>query len=154
MYLGLKLLHLVAVMLFRGNITTGVFWKEIADRTKDPRIIAHTMAGIIRSDRLFTVPGVVWILIGGFGAAILGHYPLLHTRWISWSIVLFTISGIAFMARLVPLQRSLLQLARAGEGGEMDWPKYHAQSRQWAIWGLIALAAPIVAMGLMVTKPQ
>src|SRR5512138_1284545 len=79
MYEGLKLLHVLAVVLFVGNITTGVFWKAFADRTKDPRLIAHTMAGIIASDRAFTIPGVFLILTGGIGAALVAHLPLLRT---------------------------------------------------------------------------
>jgi uncharacterized membrane protein len=49
MYLASKLLHVFAVVLFLGNITIGVFWKLFGDRTRDPRIIAHTMAGIIEA---------------------------------------------------------------------------------------------------------
>ena len=51
MYLALKLLHVVAVIVFLGNITTGLFWHAHAARTRDPKLLAHTMDGIIRSDR-------------------------------------------------------------------------------------------------------
>ena len=49
MYLAMKVLHVLAVVLFLGNIITGVFWKAHGDRTGDPRIIAHTLEGIIRA---------------------------------------------------------------------------------------------------------
>ena len=29
LYLGFKLLHVLAVALFLGNITTGIFWKAL-----------------------------------------------------------------------------------------------------------------------------
>src|SRR5687768_12726355 len=103
-YLSFKLLHIAAVILFLGNIITGLFWKAHADRTRDPRVIAHTFLGIIRSDRWFTLPGIVAILIGGFGAAIVGRIPILGTGWILWSIVLFSLSGLAFSFRVAPLQ--------------------------------------------------
>src|SRR5687768_11212898 len=99
MYLLLKAIHVLAVVLFLGNIITGVFWKSHADRTRDPRLIAHALDGIIRSDRLFTVPGVVLIIAAGVAAAIVGRLELLDTGWIFWPIVLFAISGFAFMAR-------------------------------------------------------
>jgi len=60
-YLLLKAVHVLAVVLFLGNIVTGIFWKAHGDRTGDPRIMAHTLDGIIRSDRWFTIPGVVLI---------------------------------------------------------------------------------------------
>jgi uncharacterized membrane protein len=154
LYLWLKLLHVLAVVLFLGNIITGVFWKSHADRTRDPGIMAHTMRGIIRSDRWFTMPGVLLILVGGFGAAGVGGLPLLGTGWILWSIVLFIISGLAFMFRVVPLQKRLAALAGAvGPGGELDWTTYRAWSRSWEIWGAVALLTPLAAMTLMVLKP-
>ncbi|TMQ55033.1 MAG: DUF2269 family protein, partial [Candidatus Eisenbacteria bacterium] len=58
LYLGLKLLHVLAVVLFLGNITTGVFWKANADRTRNPVVIANMLEGIIRADRLFTIPPI------------------------------------------------------------------------------------------------
>ncbi|MBI4408152.1 MAG: DUF2269 domain-containing protein, partial [Gemmatimonadetes bacterium] len=151
MYLMLKLLHIAAVILFLGNITTGVLWKAHADRTGDPRLIAHTLAGIIRSDRWFTMPGVVAILISGFGAAGVAGYPLLRTGWIFWSIVLFTISGVAFMIRVAPLQRQMLALAQRGiDSGSFDAGSYQELSRSWAFWGLVALVTPAAAVVLMV----
>ena len=153
MYEASKLLHVCAVVLFLGNITIGVFWKLFGDRTRDPRIIAHTMAGIIATDRVFTNPGAILILIGGITAAILGHYPIMRTPWIAWSIGLFSISGAAFGIRLVPLQRQLLAVARSGVDGTMDWDRYDKLSAQWKFWGTVALLAPLSAMVLMVLKP-
>ena len=132
MYVVLKLVHVLAVIAFLGNITTGLFWKLHADRTHDPRIIAHAFDGIIRSDRLFTIPGVVLIVLSGFGAAGIGGFPLLRTGWILWSIVLFTISGLAYALRVAPLQKRLRDLARSGaSGAPFDWDLYRSWSRQW-----------------------
>lgn len=155
MYLTLKLLHVAAVIIFLGNITTGLFWKAHADRTRDPRIIAHACDGIIRSDRLFTLPGVMLILVAGFAAAGVGGFPILGTGWILWSLVLFAVSGLAFMFRVAPLQRRLRALAREGSAeGEFDWERYHALSRQWELWGAVALLTPVAALVLMVLKPS
>src|SRR4029077_1109145 len=96
MYLIFKLIHVVAVIAFLGNIGVGVFWKAWADRTKDARIIAHTMEGIIKADRIFTIPGVILILIGGLGAAYAADLSILKTGWILWGLGLFILSGIAF----------------------------------------------------------
>jgi len=154
-YAWLKLAHVLAVILFLGNITTGVFWKAHADATRDPRIIAHALVGIIRSDRLFTIPGVIGIVAAGIATALAGDLPLLRTGWILWSLVLFTISGLAFMLRVAPLQRRMAALAGAAvEAGQMDWSAYRALSTSWGIWGGVALVAPLAAAALMVLKPS
>jgi len=154
MYLPVKLLHIVAVIAFLGNIASGLFWHIHAARTRDPRLLAHTMDGIIRSDRLFTMPGVVVIVTTGIIAAVAGGLPLLRTGWILWTLVLFTLSGLIFMAFLVPLQRQLLALARAGlEMGGFDYAGYAMVARRWEIWGAAALLTPVAGLVLMVLKP-
>jgi uncharacterized membrane protein len=127
-----------------------LFWKRHADRTKDRAIIAHTMDGLIRADRWFTIPGVVVITAAGIFAAIQAGLPLLRTGWILWSIVAFSLSGLAFAWRVAPLQKQLLALA-AGDG--LDWPSYHAKSMQWELWGLFATITPLIAVILMTWKP-
>src|SRR5258705_9877589 len=80
MYLWLKLIHVSAVIAFLGNITTGLFWHRHAARTRDPRLLAFTMDGIIRSDRIFTVPGVIVILTAGIFAALPWKPPVPPAR--------------------------------------------------------------------------
>ncbi len=154
MYLWLKLIHILAVVLFLGNIITGVFWHRHAARTRDPKILAHTAEGLTKSDRLFTIPGVLVIIFGGVAAAMQGNFPILRTPWILWTLILFSISGLAFMARVAPLQRKMHALADAGsKGGTFDYAAYHRVAKQWEFWGSIATLAPLVGMALMVLKP-
>jgi uncharacterized membrane protein len=154
MYIALKILHVAAVVIFLGNLVTGILWKLHGDQTKDPVIIRHTIAGLIRADRWFTIPAVVLILVGGFGAAVIGGLPLIRTRWILAGIILFAVSGVAYTRQVVPLQRQMLGVARSGvESGSFDWDKYRALSRRWNLWGTIALVAPVLAMIAMIAKP-
>jgi len=150
MYLALKLIHVVAVVLFLGNIITGLFWHAHAARTKDAKLLAHAMSGVIRSDRLFTVPAVIAIVASGFVAAYYGGYPLLRTGWIFWSLVLFSVSGLSFMFRVAPLQRQLLGLAQASI---FEHEKYRRLAIRWELWGAIALLTPLAALTLMILKP-
>jgi uncharacterized membrane protein len=153
LYLALKALHIVSVVLFLGNIITGVFWKVHADLTGDLRARVQALDGIIKSDRLFTVPGVFLIIATGVALAYVGNLPLLGTFWIVWSLVLFGVSGAAFGAFVGPLQKRLLVNARAGLAGHWNQAEYEALSRSWTVWGTIATAAPLVALFLMVMKP-
>ena len=154
LYFALKSLHILAVALFLGNIITGLFWKSHADRTGDPRIMAHTLDGIIRSDRWFTIPGVVLIILFGVGAAMAGKLSILGTSWIRQSIELFIISGLAFMMQVAPLQKLLRQIAlSASADAPFDQELYRRLSRRWELWGLLAIAAPLAALVLMVVKP-
>lgn len=147
----MKVVHLAAVVVFLGNILTGIFWKAYGDKSRDPRIIAHTMKGIIRADRMLTMPSVGILLVAGFGAQGMAHYPI-SLPWIVWGIVLYVLSAAVFMARVAPLQKKLAAVAGASEGS-MNWAEYDRLSKQWNVWGAIAILLPIVAFVLMVWKP-
>jgi uncharacterized membrane protein len=153
LYLALKALHVVSVVLFLGNIITGVFWKMHADRTFDLRARAQALDGIIKADRWFTVPGVLLIVATGVSMALLAHLPMLRTLWIVASIALFGISGLAFGIAVGPLQKKMLANVRAGLAGDWDENQYNSQSRAWGLWGIVATAAPLLALFLMVMKP-
>ena len=149
----IKLLHIASVVIFLGNITTGLFWANRAHKTRDVKQIALTFDGIIRSDRLFTGPGVVGILVTGFAGAIVAKHPILSTGWILWPIILFSISGLVFGVWVAPLQRSIRDAARAADSAGSSWAEYAKQYKKWEMWGLVALITPVAAMVIMVLKP-
>ncbi|MGZ8517044.1 MAG: DUF2269 family protein [Chitinophagaceae bacterium] len=151
-YALLKLLHIFAVIIFLGNIMTGLYWMKKADKTNNFSIISFTMKGIIHSDKLFTIPGVIIITIGGFSAAIYGGVPLLKTGWIFWSLVLFTLSGLIFSLKLAPLQKKIYHLAKKENADNFNKTLYHIYLRQWERWGLAALLTPLGALVMMVMK--
>lgn len=148
----IKLLHILFVVIFLGNITIGLFWKMIAEKSKEADKIAFAFKGIIKADKYFTVPGVIGIILFGIGLSMHAKIPIISTGWIFWSIILFIISGAAFMAKLVPLQKKLAALASDKE--KINWDEYHKLSKQWDIWGYIALLTPWIAVILMVIKPN
>ena len=152
LYLFLKALHIVSVVLFLGNIITGVFWKMHADRTGDLRARAQALDGIIESDRIFTTPNVFIIILTGIATAYAAGIPILSTLWILSSIILFGISGLAF-AFVAPLQKKLLANVRAGIADGWDQAGYESLSRRWTVWGTVATGAPLIAVFLMVMKP-
>lgn len=143
-----KLIHVFAVIIFLGNIIIAVFWKGHGDKSNDPKIIAHTIKGIIRADRYFTMPAVAFLILAGFGAMGIGYIPF-ETGWILWGFILIVISAAAFMAKVVPAQKKLLKIA---EADSFDQQKYDAVSKEWNLWGSIATIAPIIAVVLMVLK--
>jgi uncharacterized membrane protein len=152
LYLLLKSLHVVSVVVFLGNILTGVFWKRHGDRG-DLAARRQALAGLIASDRIFTVPAVFAIIATGILNALIARIPILGTPWILWSIVLFGVSGAVFGARVGPLQKKLLANVEAGSTGNWNESAYRELSRQWLFWGWVASGAPLIAVFLMVFKP-
>ncbi len=153
-YLLFKSIHILAVVIFLGNIITGLFWMLFAHRTRNILIINHAMRGIILADRYFTIPGVIVILVGGIVSAMQGGFPILRTGWIFWSIVMFSISGIAFAWKVAPLQKKIFKMSSdsSRRDFDMDWKEYERLFTSWELWGLIAMITPLMAMVFMVMK--
>lgn len=152
-YHYLKLIHLLAVVIFLGNIITGLFWMRMAMRTNKPGLIHFTMHGVRKADKYFTIPGVVIITAFGIWGAITAHYPLLGTGWILYSIILFSISGIVFSVRLAPLQKKIHTITREKDTMTTEeWKVLQRAYREWDIWGLIATLTPLAAFAMMVLK--
>lgn len=152
-YLLLKALHVVSVVVFLGNIITGIFWKIHADRTGDLRARAQALDGLIKADRVFTSPAAVLILVTGVTLAVTMHLPILGTKWILWSLILFALAGAMFGVFVGPLQKKLLVNVRGGIVGAWNQAEYHALSKAWFGWGVAATVAPLAALFLMVFKP-
>jgi uncharacterized membrane protein len=153
LYPLLKTVHVVAVVLFLGNILTGFFWKLHADLSGELRARVHALDGIIKADRIFTSPGVLLIIATGVTMVFVGDLSFVKLPWILWSLVLFGIAGAVFGARVGPLQKKLLANAQAGLAGQWNEAEYQALSRSWRFWGGIATATPLAALVLMVFKP-
>jgi uncharacterized membrane protein len=143
-----KLVHVVAVVVFLGNATLGLFWVAHAERTGDPKIIGHAMQGIIRADRWFTTPGIILIIAGGVAAAVTGNLKLLSTGWIAGSIGMFSVSGLVFGSALAPLQRKIVSIAMSSPDPQSLQPLL----RRWHVFGWLALLPLWLAVAMMTLK--
>ena len=153
-YLIWKLIHVASVIIFLGNIITGLFGAVRANKTHDFKLIASTFQGIMQSDRYFTLPGIVGITLAGIVAAIHGRIPILGTGWILWPIILFSISGIIFSVCVTPLEKKIENYALNAVNSEKNLNTYEKMYKQWEVWGFSATVTPVAAMVIMILKPS
>ena len=147
-----KILHLLGVVVLLGNVTVTSFWKLFADRSGDPRIVAHAAELVILTDWVFTLGGIVALVVGGFGAAWAAGMNPFGAPWLVVAELLFVLSGLIWLFVLVPLQRRLARQARAFRDGGAVTAAYRRDSRRWLVWGLVATAPLLGAVHVMVAK--
>jgi len=152
-YTGLKFLHLLGVVLFVGNIITAALWKTRADRSGDLATIAYAQRTVALADWMFTVPGVLLVLIGGYGMAARRPWPLHGIHWLEWGQGLFWLAALIWLFVLVPTQRRLIAASAAGRKSGALPPEFARLSKRWAMWGGIATLLPLIVLYLMVVKP-
>lgn len=152
-YIWLKMLHVFGVILFLGNIIVTGWWKFMADRTRNPVIIAFAQRQVTLTDWVFTLGGVLLVLAGGLGNVWLHGIDYLQIRWLVWGMWLFAASGVIWVVVLLPVQRAQARMATAfADGGEIP-QRYWRLGMVWSVFGTLATLLPLMNLYWMVFKP-
>ncbi len=153
MYDIFKIIHILGLILMVGNVTVTALWKVFADRTGKTQIISFAQWLVTVTDFSFTLLGGFLMVVGGYGAAFVGRFPLLSTPWLALGQAMLAVSGAIWLGILVPIQ-----IRQAGAAQDFaivgDVPdSYKKDSRTWLIWGLISTVPLTAALYFMVAKP-
>lgn len=151
-YLLLKSLHIFGIVIFLGNIIVTGWWKVMADRTKNPTIIAFAQRQVTLTDFIFTLGGVLLISVTGIGNAILHDMDYLTIKWLAWGYWLFIMSGIIWIVVLLPVQIKQAKMAKQFIEGEKIPEDYLTLSKIWIIFGTLATLLPLTNLYFMVFK--
>ena len=146
-------IHILSAVVFVGNIITAAFWKVRADRAGNLDTIASTSRSLLQADYIFTLPGIVGLLVTGIALVGLTGWDRFQQPWLSASLLLLILTAIIWAAVLLPLQLRMVRLAEQGAAGGTAVPGYRSASKRWAMFGGIATLLPLVILFLMVLKP-
>lgn len=155
-YETLKIMHLFGVIIFMGNIIITGWWKTMADRTGDYRIIAFAQRQVTLTDWIFTFGGVLIVLIAAFGMVYHMNTDLMaeiySTDWLWWGYHLFLISGVIWVVVLLPMQTLQARMARKfAETGDIP-ERYWLYGKIWLWFGILATIIPLANIYWMVVK--
>ncbi|MBK8802876.1 MAG: DUF2269 domain-containing protein [Fibrobacteres bacterium] len=146
-----KFLHLLGVAIFLGNNLITPFWKAMADRNRDSRVVAFAQRMVSLTDKIFTITGVTLLAMGGYVLA--GSQPGMWSQsWLIWGHALFVASGLLWLFVLIPLQWKLGRMAREFADGSPIPDRYWSLNRMWSLVGSLSSLLPLVALWWMVVK--
>ncbi len=145
-------MHILGSILFTGNIIVTTVWASLSRRARNLEALRLGVRGIIVSDKVFTMPGVLLLLLNG---GILGTpFFKQQAMWLFISIALFVVSGIVWGAALIPVQKRLSALMKATPHGAAIPAEADVLLSRWFRWGGVAGLLPLVTLVLMVVKPS
>jgi uncharacterized membrane protein len=145
--------HVFGVVIFLGNIIVTGVWKTLADRTKEPHVVAYAQRLVIVTDIVFTAVGAALIALSGpILAEDLGGVG--GPAWITWGLALFAGSGIIWVAVLLPIEFAQARLAKQFAAGGPIPDRYWQLSTRWAVFGTIATLLPLANLYFMIFKPD
>lgn len=151
-YLWLKTIHLLGVVLFLGNIIITGWWKVMADKTRNPQIIAFAQRQVTLTDFLFTGGGVIILLVAGMAEMSIYHLSF-SAKWLSQGMLIFVLSGIIWVAILIPTQIKQANIAKDFISTGVIPELYWTLCKIWNIFGAIAILLPLLNLYWMVFKP-
>jgi uncharacterized membrane protein len=146
------MLHIAGVILFVGNIITAAFWKTRADLQKNCVVIHSTVKNVMLADYVFTLPGIILIVVSGIMMAVKSGMSMSGMNWLTLSLIMFSITGLVWIVVLIPLQRAMIRhSAKSMVSGSIN-EAYIRASRYWTVFGIAATLFPVVILYLMITK--
>ncbi len=149
-------LHIAGAVVFLGNIIVTGAWMMMAERTRNINVIHFSAKAVMRADLLFTLPGVLLVLVNGLVMvfdAWGGREVIYQLSWISAALWIFTASGAIWVAILIPAQHRMVVFSDPSAHPDTLPSQFASALRRWYVWGAIAIALPLCSLYLMVTKP-
>jgi len=146
-------LHVIGATVLLGTGAGIAFFMVMAQRTRDPGVIAHVADTVVRADILFTTTAVVAQPVTGVLLATGLGWPL-SEGWILWSLLLYVFTGLCWLP-VVWIQTRLRRLARAAADANEALPAaFHRLYRLWFVLGFPAFAAVLAIVWLMIARPD
>lgn len=141
-----KLLHLVGMVMFVGNIASVGVWSGWLMRSPHRELVLAASTSIVRSDRRLTWPGQVLVVLSGVW--MMGDVSFAELgAHIRWSVWLFLLSLVLTVPMLIA-QDKLLIVIDCKNGHE----KRLAALRPCVLWGGLAALPMVPILWLMVSK--
>lgn len=142
-----KILHLIGVMLFMGNMIVGPVWFSYAYYSGNPVLLRFAARLLGLTDVYLTIPGIALTIINGlFLATALGGSRLLP--WLYWSIILLLLMW-AISIPVIFIQEKMYREIDAEKPNE---ERLKRLLNQWAVWGTLVTIPPSIIFYLMVAK--
>ncbi len=153
MYFLTKTIHIFGAFLLFGTGLGTAFHMWATHLRGDVRAIAVVARNVVLADWLFTAPsGIAQPITGFLLIRMAGFDPL--APWVVVGALCYALAGLCWLA-VVWLQMRIAALAGvAARDGTPLPPAYDAAMRAWFILGWPAFAALVLAVWLMVAKPE
>lgn len=150
-YLVLKFLHILSAVVVAGTGTGIAFFMFMANRSNNIDVIKVTAKHVILGDWVFTLPGVITLLITGPLLMLKLGYSF-SSLWFYSVIALFIFIGLCWIP-VLRIQYKLYHLSKVMEHSHNALLEFKRLMKLWTILGVVAFSAILAIFWLMIFKP-
>ncbi|MDA5093343.1 DUF2269 domain-containing protein [Aliiroseovarius sp. KMU-50] len=149
----LRWAHILGAAVLMGTGAGIAFFMVMAQRSRDPALIAHVAGSVVVADTLFTATAAVIQPITGTLLAWEMGWSLTEP-WLLAGIGLYLFVGL-FWLPVVRIQIRLRDLARQAAQTNTPLPdRYHQLYRIWFAFGWPAFLAMLMIFWVMIARPE
>lgn len=149
----LRFLHVIGATVLLGTGAGIAFFMVVAQRTRDPAVIAHVAGTVVLADTVFTATAVLVQPITGYLLAEAIGWPLTE-GWIVLALALYVVTGL-FWLPVVWIQLRLRDMARAAAATGAALPSaFTTLYRIWFACGFPAFVSVLAIIWLMLARPS
>lgn len=142
-----KLLHLLGVVMFAGNLIVGPIWVIVAFYSQDIHLLKYALKLLVITDLVLTLPGLdLTVLNGLWMASALGGLPA--QPWLALTAKLLVAMWLLSLPVLV-IQEKLSHVVQHSDSMNAE---IKTRFYQWGLWGSLVSLPPLLIFGLMVLK--
>lgn len=142
-----KILHILGVIIFMGNMIVGPVWFLFAYYSKDKTLLKFANRLLQLTDLYLTIPGVALTVINGLClASVFGGTK--NQPWLFYSIILLFVMW-ALSIPLIYLQEKMYSTIDNEPDNDT---KINKLLIRWGILGTIVMVPPTIVFYLMVVK--
>jgi len=142
----LTTLHVASAVLWLGNFAITGIWALRAFISRDRSLAAFAAREILFTDAVFTLVFGSAVVVTGLLLAQGLHLDIATTRWLRDALIAVAVSGIVWIAVLVPIEIRLFVATRRGDPAR----------NLFVLWNVVGWAVTAVLFAviyLMIAKP-
>ncbi|MBM3418447.1 MAG: DUF2269 family protein [Bacteroidetes bacterium] len=141
-----KILHIIGVVLFMGNMIVGPIWFMYAYSSKDNTLLKFAGKLLELTDIYLTIPGIALTVLNGlYLASVYGGTK--NQPWLFYSIILLFVMW-ALSIPLIYIQEKMYQSLDK----EFDIKIINTLLIRWGILGTFVMIPPSIIFYLMIVK--
>jgi len=152
--LTLKYLHILGIILLLGNVVVSAWWKIMANRTKDIKVIRFAQRQVTLTDYVFTLSGALLTVIAGDVLSFMIFDNTWEITWVATGRLVFGLAGIIWLFILIPTQIQQAKLVKTFDDLDTIPERYWQLCRRWNIFGSIAVVLPLIVLAVMIWRPS
>ncbi len=146
-------LHVIAALVFLGNIMFAFFWKISANKNGNTQVIVYAQKQLAWMDGIFTTSSTTVLAITGYALAKVVGINIATTLWLALSQIFFYGSAAIWLLLLAPIQVKQLLLIKNLSAQDVVPDSYWPLAKKWNGLWIIATVLPLLALVLMIVKP-